>query len=54
MHPLLWLGLALVVLWLLAVAVFKVVGFLIHVVLLAALVCIVWGFVKRGARRAGL
>lgn len=54
MHPLIWLGVALLVLWGLAWLVFKVVGFAVHVLLVAAAVFVVWGLVKRGARKAGL
>jgi hypothetical protein len=54
MHPLLLLGLVLVVLWILAVAAFKVVGFAIHLLLVVAVVMIVWGLVKRGARKVGI
>jgi hypothetical protein len=54
MRPLISLGIALVVLWMLAVIVFKVVGFLIHLVLIAAAVLIIAGLVRRGANRVGL
>ncbi|MBB4638086.1 hypothetical protein [Longimicrobium terrae] len=54
MHPFLWLGIALVALWLLVVVVFKVVGFAFHLLLLAAVVFIIWGLVKRGARKIGI
>lgn len=54
MNALVWLAIALVVLWFLGVAVFKVVGFAIHLALIAAvLLLIAWG-VRRvlGGRRA--
>lgn len=54
MHPLLWLGIVLAALWLAAWLVFKVVGLAVHLLLLAAVVFIVWGLVKRGARKVGL
>ena len=54
MHPLILLGLALAVLWILALVVFKVVGFAIHVVLIVAVVMIAWGLLKRGARKVGI
>lgn len=54
MHPLILLGVALVVLWLLAFVVFKVIGFAIHLLLIAAVVMIAWGLLKRGARKVGI
>lgn len=54
MHPFLWLGIALVALWLLVVVVFKVVGFAFHLLLVAAVLFIIWGLVKRGARKIGI
>lgn len=54
MHVLLWIGIILLVIWLLGLVVFKVVGFAIHLLLIAAVVMIIWGLVKRGARKAGL
>lgn len=54
MHPLMGLGAALLVLWALAWLVFKVVGFAVHLLLIAAVILVVWGLVKRGARKAGL
>lgn len=54
MHALVWLGLLLAGLWVLAFVVFKVVGFFIHVLLVLAVVMIIWGLVKRGASKAGI
>lgn len=54
MHPMVWLGIVLLVLWALAWLVFKVLSFAVHLLLLAAVVFVVWGLLKRGARRAGL
>ncbi len=54
MRGFIWLGLVLVGLWLLAWLVFKVVGFAVHLLLVAAVVLIVWGLLKRGARRVGI
>lgn len=54
MHPMIWLGGALLVLWGLAWLVFKVVGFAVHLLLIAAIVFVIWGQVKRGARKVGL
>ncbi|HEX6913110.1 MAG TPA: hypothetical protein VF142_22055 [Longimicrobium sp.] len=49
-----WLGVALLALWALAWLVFKVVGLAVHVLLIAAVVFVVWGLAKRGARKVGL
>lgn len=47
MNALVWLALALAVLWFLGVAVFEVVGFAIHLALIAAaLLLIAWGVRK--------
>ena len=54
MHPMVWLGVALLVLWVLAWLVFKIVSFAVHVLLIAAVVFLVWGLLKRGARKVGL
>ncbi|MBW3573029.1 MAG: hypothetical protein KY467_18185 [Gemmatimonadetes bacterium] len=54
MHPMVWLGLALLVLWAIAWLVLKVVSFAVHLLLIAAVLFVVWGLVKRGARKAGL
>lgn len=54
MHALMWLGLVLLGLWILAWLVFKVVGFAVHLLLIAAVIFIVWGLVKRGARKVGI
>ncbi|HEX8244871.1 MAG TPA: DUF5670 family protein [Longimicrobium sp.] len=43
------MGAVLVVLWLLALLFFKVVDFAIHLLLIAGLVLLVLGFVRRGA-----
>lgn len=51
MRSLLTIGLVLLAVWVLAWLVFKVVGWVIHLLLIAAVVFIVWSLVKRGARR---
>lgn len=53
MHPLILLGIALVVPWLLAL-VAKVIGFAIHLLLIVAVVMIAWGLLQRGARKVGI
>lgn len=54
MHPLILLGVVLLVLWVLGLVLFKVVGFAIHLLLIAAVVLIAWGLLKRGARAVGI
>lgn len=54
MHGLVWLGIVLVGLWLLAWLVFEIVGFAVHLLLIAAVVFVVWGLLKRGARKVGI
>lgn len=54
MHAMVWLGIVLLVLWAVAWLVFKVVSVAVHLLLLAAVVFVVWGLLKRGARRVGL
>jgi len=49
MAGLLLLGAVLVVIWIVALLVFKIVGFAIHLLLIAGLILLVWGFVRRGA-----
>ena len=49
MRMLLVLGAVLVVLWLLALLAFKIVGFAIHLLLIAGIILLVVGFVRRGA-----
>ncbi|HYW32287.1 MAG TPA: hypothetical protein VE869_12320 [Gemmatimonas sp.] len=49
MHRFVWIGLVLLVLWILLWLVFKVVSGIVHVLVLAAVVFIVWGLIKRGA-----
>lgn len=49
MGMLMLIGAVLVVIWLLALLVFKVVGFAIHLLLIAGIILLIWGFVRRGA-----
>ncbi len=50
MHRFVWMGLVLLVVWAMLWLVFKVVSGIVHVLVLAAVVLIVWGLIKRGAR----
>jgi Family of unknown function (DUF5670) len=49
MSVLLLIGAVLVVIWLLALIVFKVVGFAIHLLLIVGIILLIVGFVRRGA-----
>lgn len=49
MHMFVWIGAALLALWALLWIVFKVVSGIVHVLVLAAVVFIVWGLLKKGA-----
>jgi uncharacterized membrane protein (DUF485 family) len=50
MSGLVWLGVLLLVAWAVLWLGLNVVGGVVHLLVLAAVVFIVWGFVKRGAR----
>ncbi|HSJ62899.1 MAG TPA: hypothetical protein VK922_03220 [Gemmatimonadaceae bacterium] len=49
MHPLVWVGIVLLVLWAVLWLGLKIVSGVIHLLVIAAVVLIVWGVVKRGA-----
>ena len=49
MHPFVWLGVALVVLWAILWLGLKIVSGVIHLLVIAGLVLLVWGLVKKGA-----
>lgn len=54
MNGLIGLGILLLVLWVVGFIVFKVAGFLIHLLILVAVVMLIAGFVRRVAgRRSG-
>ena len=50
MSGLVWIGVILLAIWLVLWLGFQIVGGLVHLLVLAAVVFIVWGLVKRGAR----
>jgi hypothetical protein len=50
MSALVWVGVVLAVLWAVLWIGFKVVGGLIHLLILAAVIFIIWGLVRRGAQ----
>lgn len=53
MHPFVWLGVVLLVVWAVLWLGFKLVSGVVHLLVLAAVVLIVWGLVKKGARAVG-
>jgi hypothetical protein len=50
MHGFVWLGIVLLVLWMVLWLGFKIVSGVVHLRVLVAIVFIVWGLVKTGAR----
>jgi hypothetical protein len=50
MHGFVWLGIVLLVLWAILWLGLKIASGVIHLLVLVAIVMIVWGLVKRGAR----
>jgi hypothetical protein len=52
-HVLVWLGVVLLVLWAVLWLGFKIVSGIVHLLVIAAVVCIIWGLVKKGARAVG-
>ena len=53
MHPFVWLGVVLLVLWAVLWLGFKIVSGIVHLLVIAGLVLLVWGLVKKGARAVG-
>jgi hypothetical protein len=53
MHPLVWLGVVLLVLWGVLWLGFHIVSGAIHLLVIIGVVFLVWGLVKRGARAVG-
>lgn len=50
MHPLVWLGLALLALWVVLWIGFKVVSGIIHLLVIVGVIALIWGLVKRGSQ----
>ncbi len=50
MHPYVWLGIVLLVIWAVLWLGFKIVSGLVHLLVIAAVLFVVWGLVKKGAR----
>lgn len=53
MRGLIYLGIALVVLWAVFWLVFRIVSGLIHLLVIVGLLLILWGLLKRGTRMVG-
>ncbi len=47
MSALLWIGVVLLILWIVAVVLFKVAGFLIHLALIVGVILLVVWFIRR-------
>jgi len=52
-HPFVWLGVALLVLWAVLWLGFKIVSGVVHLIVIAAVVFLIWGLVKKGANAVG-
>ena len=50
MRGLVWAGVLLIVLWVVLWLVLKIASFLIHLLVVAGIVLLIWGLIKRGAR----
>jgi hypothetical protein len=50
MRGLVWAGVLLIVLWVVLWLVLKIASVLIHLLVVAGIVLLVWGLIKRGAR----
>ena len=50
MHTLAWIGIALLVLWAVLWLGFQIVSGVVHLLVVAGLVLLVWGLVRKGAR----
>jgi hypothetical protein len=53
MHPFVWLGVVLLVLWAVLWLGFKIVSGAIHLLVIIGVAFLIWGLVKRGARAVG-
>jgi hypothetical protein len=50
MRGLAWAGVVLIVLWVVLWLVLKIASVLIHLLVVAGIILLIWGLVKRGAR----
>lgn len=53
MHPAVWIGAILLILWAVLWLGFKIVSGIVHVIVIIAVVLIVWGLITKGARAVG-
>jgi hypothetical protein len=53
MHALAWLGIALLALWAVLWLGFKIVSGVVHLLVIAGIILLIWGLVKRGAQAVG-
>lgn len=53
MHGFVWLGMVLLAIWAVLWLGLKIASGVIHLIVLAAVVFIVWGLIKKGARAVG-
>ena len=53
MHPFVWIGFVLLVLWAILWLGFKIVSGLVHILIIIGIVMLVWGLIKKGARAVG-
>ncbi|HEY0972824.1 MAG TPA: hypothetical protein VGE02_17780 [Gemmatimonadales bacterium] len=53
MHPLAWLGMVLLALWLVLWLGFKIVSGIVHLLVIVGVALLVYGLVKKGARAVG-
>jgi hypothetical protein len=49
MHPMVWLGIVVLVLWAFLWLGFKIVSGVIHILVVVGVVLLIWGLIKRGA-----
>ncbi len=53
MHPMVWVGVVVIVLWALAWLAFRIAAAAVHLILVVGLVLLVWGLVRRVGNRIG-
>lgn len=53
MHILAWVGIVLLILWAVLWLGLKIVSGAVHLLVIAGIILLVWGLVKRGARAVG-
>lgn len=53
MHPFVWLGVVLLVLWAVLWLGFKIVSGVVHLLVIVGVAFLIWGLVKKGANAVG-